>query len=155
MNTRLFGIMLLTLTAIAVFYYPVLSAESRHPVSGTERHDVAQRPVVDVVFVLDTTGSMSGLIQTAKEKIWSIASTMASAQQTPEIRIGLVGYRDRGDEYVTRVVDLDADLDSVYAALMDFQALMAERQPGMPNCLLSMLSSPRTFFRRRFWSSLS
>ena len=28
---------------------------------------------VDVVFVLDTTGSMSGLIQAAKEKIWSIA----------------------------------------------------------------------------------
>ena len=81
-----------------------------------------QRPVVDVVFVLDTTGSMSGLIQTAKEKIWSIASTMASAQPTPDIRIGLVGYRDRGDDYVTRVIDLNHDLDSVYAALMDFEA---------------------------------
>jgi hypothetical protein len=65
---------------------------------------------------------MSGLIQTAKEKIWSIASTMASAQQTPEIRIGLVAYRDRGDKYVTRVVDLSDDLDSVYATLMDFEA---------------------------------
>ncbi|MCH8972254.1 MAG: VWA domain-containing protein, partial [Acidobacteria bacterium] len=68
------------------------------------------------------TGSMSGLIQTAKEKIWSIATTMASAQPTPEIRIGLVAYRDRGDRYVTKLVDLSADLDSVYAKLMDFQA---------------------------------
>jgi len=75
-----------------------------------------------VVFVLDTTGSMGGLIQTAKDKIWSIATTMASAQPTPEIRIGLVAYRDRGDEYETRLVDLSGDLDSVYAALMDFQA---------------------------------
>jgi uncharacterized protein YegL len=75
-----------------------------------------------VVFVLDTTGSMSGLIQTAKEKIWSIASTMASAQPTPEIRVGLVAFRDRGDQYVTRVVDLSADLDSIYATLMEFQA---------------------------------
>ena len=77
---------------------------------------------IDVVFVLDTTGSMGGLIQAAKEKIWSIATTMASAQSAPEIRVGLVAYRDRGDDYVTRVVDLSSDLDSVYATLMDFQA---------------------------------
>jgi len=72
--------------------------------------------------VLDTTGSMSGLIEAAKEKIWSIASTMASAQPAPEIRMGLVAYRDRGDAYVTQVLDLSADLDSMYARLMDFQA---------------------------------
>jgi len=47
---------------------------------------------------------------------------MASAQPTPEIRVGLVAFRDRGDQYVTRVVDLSADLDSVYATLMEFQA---------------------------------
>jgi uncharacterized protein YegL len=77
---------------------------------------------VEVVFVLDTTGSMGGLIQAAKEKIWSIASTLAQAQQVPEISIGLVAYRDRGDAYVTRVVDLNRDLDSMYAKLMDFAA---------------------------------
>jgi uncharacterized protein YegL len=77
---------------------------------------------VEVVFVLDTTGSMSGLIQAAKEKIWSIATTLAQAKGAPDIRIGLVAYRDRGDAYVTRVVDLSEDLDSMYATLMDFQA---------------------------------
>ena len=77
---------------------------------------------IEVVFVLDTTGSMGGLIQAAKEKIWSIATTMASAQSAPEIRMGLVAYRDRGDEYVTRVVDLSNDLDTMYARLMDLQA---------------------------------
>ena len=77
---------------------------------------------IDVVFVLDTTGSMSGLIQAAREKIWSIATTMASAQSAPAIRVGLIAYRDRGDAYVTRVVDLSSDLDSMYATLMDFQA---------------------------------
>jgi Mg-chelatase subunit ChlD len=81
-----------------------------------------ERSRIDVVFVLDTTGSMGGLIQAAKEKIWSIASTMAAAQPAPEIRMGLVAYRDRGDDYVTRMVDLSTDLDSMYATLMDFQA---------------------------------
>jgi hypothetical protein len=80
------------------------------------------RPSIEVVFVLDTTGSMGGLIEAAKEKIWSIATTMASAETAPEIKIGLVAYRDRGDAYVTRVVDLSTDLDSMYATLMDFQA---------------------------------
>jgi len=80
------------------------------------------KPRVEVVFVLDTTASMSGLIEAAKEKIWSIASTMASANQAPEVRMGLVAYRDRGDAYVTKVVDLSTDLDSMYATLMDFRA---------------------------------
>jgi hypothetical protein len=80
------------------------------------------KPRVEVVFALDTTSSMSGFIAAAKEKIWSIATTMASAQPAPEIRIGLVAFRDRGDDYVTRVIDLSADLDSVYAQLMDFRA---------------------------------
>ena len=72
--------------------------------------------------MLDTTGSMSGLIHAAQEKIWSIASTLAQAQQAPEISMGLVAYRDRGDAYVTQVVDLDRDLDSMYSKLMDFRA---------------------------------
>ena len=48
----------------------------------------ANRPVIEVVFVLDTTGSMSGLIKAAKEKIWAIANTLATADTTPEIRMG-------------------------------------------------------------------
>jgi Mg-chelatase subunit ChlD len=122
MKTKLLGIALFILTLGVVVYYPQLLARNIE-VNQTVNHQITlNKPRVDVVFVLDTTGSMSGLIQTAKEKIWSIATTMASAQPTPEIRIGLVAYRDRGDRYVTKLVDLSADLDSVYAALMDFQA---------------------------------
>ena len=121
MKTRLFGIALFALTLASVAYYPRLMAMNV-PTDPPIRQQLASKPKIDVVFVLDTTGSMGGLIQTAKEKIWSIATTMASAQQTPDIRVGLVAYRDRGDAYVTKVVDLSEDLDSVYATLMDFQA---------------------------------
>ena len=121
MKTKLLGIALFGLTLAAIVYYPQLSAKNIQ-VDPPINHHIAAHPKVDVVFVLDTTGSMGGLIQTAKEKIWSIATTMASAQQTPEIRIGLVAFRDRGDSYVTKIVDLSDDLDSVYATLMDFEA---------------------------------
>ena len=122
MTTKLLGIALFILTLGVVAYYPQLMAKNIQVNPPVNHHITLNKPRVDVVFVLDTTGSMSGLIQTAKEKIWSIATTMASAQPTPEIRIGLVAYRDRGDRYVTQLVDLSADLDSVYAKLMDFQA---------------------------------
>ena len=77
---------------------------------------------IEVAFVLDTTGSMSGLIEGAKRKIWSIANQLASAQQQTRVRFALIGYRDRGDAYVTNLHELTSDLDAVYARLMQFQA---------------------------------
>jgi hypothetical protein len=79
-------------------------------------------PKVDIVFALDTTGSMGGLIQGAKDKIWDVARKAQEGKPTPELRVGLVAYRDVGDEYVTRVLDLTSDMDKVYATLAGFQA---------------------------------
>jgi uncharacterized protein YegL len=79
-------------------------------------------PRVEAVFVLDTTGSMGGLIEGAKQKIWSIANQLASAQNGPQVRLGLIGYRDRGDSYVTRRFDLSEDVDALYAQLRQFTA---------------------------------
>ena len=81
-----------------------------------------QQPNVEVVFVLDTTGSMSGLIEGAKQKIWSIASEIAQAQPSPQLKMGLVGYRDRGDNYITTRTALTDDIDTVYEKLMGFSA---------------------------------
>lgn len=82
----------------------------------------ADRPTLEVTFVLDTTSSMSGLIEGAKEKIWSIASRMATGKPSPRIRVGLVAFRDNGDEYVTKHFDLTEDLDAVYKNLKSFSA---------------------------------
>src|SRR5947208_9272181 len=80
------------------------------------------KPRIEVCFVLDTTGSMGGLIEGAKQKIWSIANEMISAQQTPELKLGLIGYRDRGDEYVVKSFSLTDDIDAIYGHLREFQA---------------------------------
>jgi Mg-chelatase subunit ChlD len=120
-NILITGIVLATVGAVLV--YPTIRSNAA---STTSPHVVVAPPMaakrVEVVFVLDTTGSMSGLIDAAQEKIWSIASTLAQAQQAPEISMGLVAYRDRGDAYLTQVIDLNRDLDSMYAKLMDFSA---------------------------------
>jgi uncharacterized protein YegL len=77
---------------------------------------------LEMVFVLDTTGSMSGLIEGAKQRIWGIVNEVMQSSSRPAVRIGLVAYRDRGDQYVTQVLPLTEDLDKVYATLMDYQA---------------------------------
>ncbi len=124
MKSLIIATALAVLTAGAVAFYPALNtvATVRHSIAPPVNIVPVTRPKIEVVFVLDTTSSMSGMIEAAKEKIWSIASTMASAQPAPEIKIGLVAFRDRGDRYVTQVIDLSEDLDSMYATLMDFRA---------------------------------
>jgi hypothetical protein len=81
-----------------------------------------ERRQVEVVFCIDTTGSMGGLLQTAKSKIWSICSQIARGSPTPELKVGLVAYRDLGDEYVTKVVPMSRDLDAVSAELEKLRA---------------------------------
>jgi hypothetical protein len=82
----------------------------------------AAKPRVEVTFVLDSTGSMGGLIEGAKQKIWSIANSIVSRKPAPEVRIGLITYRDRGDEYVTRKFDLTDDIDAVFKNLQTITA---------------------------------
>jgi len=118
---------LLRYTAISLLLLPAspLMAQIALPTHHNQTiidHSIMQQSKIEVVFALDTTGSMSHLIHAAKEKIWSIASTMASAHSAPDIKMGLIAYRDRGDAYVTRSVALSNDLDSVYAKLIDFKA---------------------------------
>jgi len=79
-------------------------------------------PRVEVAFVLDTTGSMGGLIEGAKRRIWSIARRIGEGRPRPDLRVALVGYRDLGDEYVTRVHDFSGDMDEVFANLSAFRA---------------------------------
>lgn len=79
-------------------------------------------PVMELVFCLDATGSMSGLIATAKEKIWDIVTVVSQSSPTPEIRLGMVFYRDLGDNFVTKTYPLTSNIDSIYSELLTIQA---------------------------------
>lgn len=81
-----------------------------------------ERGTLEMVFVVDTTGSMSGLIEGAKQRIWGIVNEVMQRESRPRVRVGLVAYRDLGDDYVTRVEPITEDLDKIYTTLMDYQA---------------------------------
>jgi Mg-chelatase subunit ChlD len=115
LTTHRVGILPIILSAFAMLgsWQPLFAKTAPTPQS---------KPRIEVCFVLDTTGSMGGLIEGAKQKIWSIANEMISAQPTPELKLGLIGYRDRGDEYVVKSFSLTDDIDAIYEHLREFQA---------------------------------
>jgi len=111
----------MTFRRTALFAAVVAAADlGQSSAAPVERKD--NKPQVEVVFCLDTTGSMGGLIEGAKQKIWSIVNQIASGRPTPDVKVGLLAYRDRKDTYVTKLFELTTDLDEVHKNLKEFKA---------------------------------
>ncbi|MDH5680216.1 MAG: VWA domain-containing protein [Spirochaetota bacterium] len=70
-----------------------------------------KRVPLDIVFILDTTGSMGEEIQRLKDTIDIIHMNVSNFSSRPDVRFGMVLYKDQGDEYRTRVVQLTSDID--------------------------------------------
>ncbi|MFH1688769.1 MAG: VWA domain-containing protein [Candidatus Eisenbacteria bacterium] len=67
-------------------------------------NEVRELSTVDIVFVLDTTGSMGPPIAQVRRSISDVVNGLASKQDLREkLRFGLVGYRDSGDAYVSKI----------------------------------------------------
>jgi Mg-chelatase subunit ChlD len=69
-----------------------------------------QERTIDVGFILDTTGSMAEEIAAVKSTVQKVASSLTSPNL--RVRIGMVAYRDRGDEYVTKTFPMTRDVES-------------------------------------------
>ena len=71
---------------------------------------------LDIVFVIDSTGSMHDEIRTVKEELINIMDRINSGQPRPDVRVGVVTYRDypaQQNEYLTKTQELTYDLDEV------------------------------------------
>ena len=64
---------------------------------------------LDILFLLDATGSMEDEIEQIKDTLLSISSRISDLPSQPDLRLGMVAYRDRGDDFVTRVFDFEPD----------------------------------------------
>ena len=76
---------------------------------------------VDLAICLDTSGSMSGLIQSAKQKLWAVVNELATAKPKPVLRVALYHYGNDGlkaeNGWVKQLCPLTGDLDMVYEKL--------------------------------------
>lgn len=80
---------------------------------------MARTPKIQVAILLDTSGSMQGLIEQAKSRLWNIVNTLTTLRfqgKTPGIEIALYEYgsyhRYNGD-YIRQIVPLTTDLDLI------------------------------------------
>ena len=84
-----------------------------------------ERRAVDLVIALDVSGSMEGLIESAKQRLWDITSELAQARPTPALRVAILSYGrpSYGEQsgYVHVDLPFTADLDAVNATLFAFQ----------------------------------
>ena len=77
---------------------------------------------VDLLFLMDATGSMDDEIAKLKASMADIADQIYDLPNEPDVRFGLVHYRDRGDAYVVRTHDFTHDLPEFQATLANLQA---------------------------------
>lgn len=90
---------------------------------ATEHRCTPERRDVDLVICLDTSGSMEGLLDSARARLWDVVNSMNGVRPTPRLRVGLLTYgsphnstASRG--WVLKQSDLTGDLDTVYAKMM-------------------------------------
>lgn len=72
---------------------------------------------LDVAFVVDTTGSMGDELRYVQKELSAIAANISTRFPGTTPRFGLVFYRDKFDDYVTRSFDFSTDLQKVQANL--------------------------------------
>jgi len=77
---------------------------------------------MDLAFCIDTTGSMQNEIDMVKTKTKELVAKLSTGKPAPIVRVGLVAYRDRGDEYVTKVFPFTDDIDHVVKDISSLQA---------------------------------
>ncbi|MCL2127816.1 MAG: VWA domain-containing protein [Treponema sp.] len=70
----------------------------------------AKQSVLDIMFVIDTTGSMSDELNYLKTEISDVIGKIADGNRNYAINLALLFYRDAGDEYVTRYFDFTTNI---------------------------------------------
>jgi hypothetical protein len=107
------------LVALAALCAPCLDAVADTVVADNARRDV------DLVIALDVSGSMEGLIASAKQRLWDITNELARARPVPALRVAILSYGNPtyGEQagYVRVDLPFTADLDKVNATLFAFQ----------------------------------
>ena len=117
----------LALTCALITAGVTAEAQSRrhsHNQGQNQGQRQARKTRIDMVIALDTSGSMSGLINSARQKLWDIVNEAARARPAPVLRVGLVTFGSQGssrDGFVVLQSKLTTDLDAIYDKLFSLR----------------------------------
>ncbi len=77
---------------------------------------------LDIVFLLDSTGSMGDELDRIKATIFTISQQIGQLPGSPHVRFGLVTYRDRSEQYVSKHWDFTSEVATFSSNLNTIQA---------------------------------
>ena len=100
---------------------------------GEQQESLKNKTTLDLMFIMDVTGSMVPYLEEAKQKIEKIVSDLSSKCATIYLRIGFVGYRDyieRGVQYVD--IEITDDIKSVRDKIQSVTAYGGRDCEDMP-----------------------
>lgn len=80
------------------------------------RTDATKYDQVQVLFDIDTTGSMSDEIKYLKAELTDVITKIEDGTNA-DVEVGFVTYRDKGDEYVTKTFNFNNDIDEALSFL--------------------------------------
>lgn len=94
----------------------VTNDDKELPLPG-DAPQVATEHIVELAICLDTSGSMDGLINSARQTLWTIVNDLAKADPTPTLRVALLSYGNDGNNPENGWVNIETpfteDLDTV------------------------------------------
>jgi hypothetical protein len=101
---------------------PVELSAGEHVIQLTVPGHAPAVSKMDLALVIDTTGSMGDEMAYLQAELDSIVARLKRDAGNLDLRIGLVVYRDQGDDYVVRSAPLTADIASIRENLSEHQA---------------------------------
>lgn len=134
--------LLLSCSMLFSFAFMALSCTQAAPRNIVEEKEIAA-PVksanatkIQVAILLDVSGSMDGLIEQAKSRLWNIVNTLTALKyrgESPQIEIALYAYgtgnRYEGD-YMYQITPLTTDLDLISEKLFALRTSGSEEYCG-------------------------
>ena len=97
-----------------------LAAVLAAPAAPARGAETKEKPLVQLAILLDTSGSMQGLIEQAKTQLWKVVNEFLAADRDgvrPELQVALYEYGKssipRAEGYLRMICPLTTDLDKV------------------------------------------
>ena len=138
MKSKIAAISLFVITAAVVVFYPVReNTANANNVTTIKPIAHIAKPKIQMAILLDTSGSMSGLIDQTRNQLWQVVNQFSKSKQngiTPVLEVAVYEYGNSGlssqNGYIRQVSALTSELDQVSEALFSLSTNGGEEYCG-------------------------
>jgi len=125
---RAAALVLTAFVGLAASAQPIKVALEPKPDKHVIARPAEEGPVIQLVICLDTSGSMEGLINQAKTRLWNVVSTLDGARmkgQRPRLEVAIIQYgsdhQSSAEGFLGVVLPFTSDLDRISEVLYSLQ----------------------------------